>query len=112
MTPSIIIVNDNTERLLKGRLESVYAGTNGTPLDIRVVDSHSEDRSVQMVKEESPTVTLLQNNCVSANPSKPSYRTRALVVTCSFGRRVRPQQGRAGESQLCRTTLGTRAVLI
>jgi len=61
MTLSIVIVNYNAERLLKGCLESVYAGTNGTPLDVWVVDNHSRDRSVAMVKSQFPTVRVIEN---------------------------------------------------
>jgi GT2 family glycosyltransferase len=62
MTLSIVIVNYNTERLLQGCLESVYAGANGTPLDIWVVDNHSRDESVAMVKSRFPRVRVLEND--------------------------------------------------
>jgi GT2 family glycosyltransferase len=61
MTLSIVIVNYNAERLLKGCLESLYAGANGTPLDVWVVDNHSRDRSVTMVKSLFPTVRVIEN---------------------------------------------------
>jgi GT2 family glycosyltransferase len=61
MVISIIIVNYNTEKLLKGCLESVYASANGTPLDIWVVDNSSRDNSVSMVKSQFPTVQVLEN---------------------------------------------------
>jgi len=63
MKLSIVIVNYNTERLLKGCLESVYAGANGTPLDIWVVDNHSRDNSVAMVKSQFPCVQVIENAC-------------------------------------------------
>jgi GT2 family glycosyltransferase len=62
MSLSIVIVNYNTERLLKGCLESVYAGANGTPLDIWVVDNHSRDGSVAMLKSLFPTVRVIEND--------------------------------------------------
>ncbi len=61
MTLSIIIVNYNTERLLKGCLESVYAGVNGMPVDVWVVDNNSHDGSVPMVKALFPTVKVMEN---------------------------------------------------
>ena len=54
MTVSIIIVNYNTEKLLKGCLESVYAGANGTPLDIWVVDNNSRDNRSGWSSRRSP----------------------------------------------------------
>jgi GT2 family glycosyltransferase len=62
MSLSIVIVNYNTEKLLRGCLESVYAGANGTPLDIWVVDNHSRDQSVAMVKSLFPGVSVLEND--------------------------------------------------
>jgi len=61
MTLSIVIVNYNTEKLLRGCLESVYAGANGTPFDIYVVDNNSCDRSVEMVRSEFPKVKVIEN---------------------------------------------------
>jgi GT2 family glycosyltransferase len=61
MTLSIVIVNYNTETLLRSCLESVYAGANGTPFDICVVDNNSHDRSVEMVKSEFPEVKVIEN---------------------------------------------------
>jgi hypothetical protein len=61
MMLSIVIVNYNTEKLLKGCLESVYAGANGTPFDVWVVDNNSRDDSVTMVKSQFPTVKVIEN---------------------------------------------------
>jgi GT2 family glycosyltransferase len=61
MALSIIIVNFNTEKLLKGCLESVYAGANGTPMSISVVDNNSHDGSVPMVKLHFPKVQIIEN---------------------------------------------------
>ena len=63
MTLSIVIVNYNTERLLRSCLESVYAGANGTPLTIWVVDNNSHDSSVAMVKSFFPKVQVIENRC-------------------------------------------------
>jgi GT2 family glycosyltransferase len=61
MTLSIVIVNYNTEKLLRSCLESVYAGANGTPLDIWVVDNSSHDNSLAMLKSLFPMVRVIQN---------------------------------------------------
>ncbi len=78
MTLSIVIVNYNTEKLLKSCLESVYAGSNGTPLDIWVVDNHSRDDSVAMVKSLFPRVKVIEN------PSNVGFsRANNLVISQS-----------------------------
>jgi GT2 family glycosyltransferase len=78
MTLSVVIVNYNTERLLKACLESVYAGVNGTPLDIWVVDNHSQDQSVTMVRSLFPRVKIIEN------PSNVGFsRANNLVVAQS-----------------------------
>lgn len=61
MALSIVIVNYNTEKWLRGCLESVYAGANGTPLSIWVVDNNSHDESVRMVKSHFPKVQVIEN---------------------------------------------------
>jgi GT2 family glycosyltransferase len=61
MTVSIIIVNYNTKKLLRGCLESVHAGANGTPFDIQVADNNSHDGSVAMLKAEFPRVKVVEN---------------------------------------------------
>lgn len=63
MSLSIVIVNYNTEALLKDCLQSVYAGVNGTPLRILVVDNNSHDNSVAMVKSCFPRVQVVENRC-------------------------------------------------
>ncbi len=61
MVLSIVIVNYNTGKLLGSCLESVYAGANGTPFDIWVVDNNSRDDSVEIVKSRFPNVRLIEN---------------------------------------------------
>jgi GT2 family glycosyltransferase len=58
---SIVIVNYNTQRLLQSCLESIYAGANGTPFDVWIVDNNSRDSSVEMVKSRFPKVKLIEN---------------------------------------------------
>jgi GT2 family glycosyltransferase len=61
MKLSIIIVNFETKRLLQDCLRSIYAGANGTPFDIWVVDNNSRDNSVSMVKAQFPAVRVVEN---------------------------------------------------
>jgi hypothetical protein len=61
MSISIVIVNYNTEKLLRSCLESVYAGANGTPMDIWVVDNNSRDGSIPMLKSMFPVVKVVVN---------------------------------------------------
>ena len=61
MTLSIVIVNYNTRKLLRSCLASIYAGANGRPFDVRVVDNNSRDDSVGMVRSEFPKVKVTEN---------------------------------------------------
>jgi GT2 family glycosyltransferase len=58
---SISIVNYNAEKYLKQCLRSIFAYGCRFPTEIIVVDNHSQDRSVRMVREEFPTVRLIEN---------------------------------------------------
>lgn len=58
---SIIIVNWNTRELLKQTLDSVYAETKTSPLEVIVVDNASSDGSQQMVKDRFPQARLIEN---------------------------------------------------
>ncbi|MBN2687699.1 MAG: glycosyltransferase family 2 protein [Deltaproteobacteria bacterium] len=62
MDISIIIVNWNTEALLRNCLKSVYDTMGSLQCEIIVVDNNSHDRSVSMVKEEFPDVVLISNS--------------------------------------------------
>jgi GT2 family glycosyltransferase len=78
MMLSIVIVNYNTQTLLRSCLESIYGGANGTPFDIWVVDNHSRDNSVAMVKSLFPLVKVIEN------PSNVGFsRANNLVVSRS-----------------------------
>ncbi|MBL7144467.1 MAG: glycosyltransferase family 2 protein [Phycisphaerae bacterium] len=58
---SIIIVNYNTGRLLKDCLDSIYRKATTVPFDIWVVDNHSTDTGVPMVRQNFPHVNLIEN---------------------------------------------------
>lgn len=59
---SIIIVNWNTEKLIKDCLESIYKTTRNTSFEIFVVDNNSSDNSVKIIKENFPQVKLIAND--------------------------------------------------
>jgi GT2 family glycosyltransferase len=59
---SIIIVNWNTQAILKDCLKSVYGQTKDISFEVVVVDNASFDGSIQMVKSEFPQITLIENN--------------------------------------------------
>jgi hypothetical protein len=80
MTLSIVIVNYNTERLLKDCLRSVYAGANGTPFDIWVADNNSRDNSVPMVKSQFPAVKVVENR---ANVGFSRANNAVISQTCA-----------------------------
>ena len=70
----IVIVNWNTSDLLRVCLETVFA-SNGVSLQVVVVDNASNDDSAQMVMENFPQVTLIQNE---DNEGYPSANNRGL----------------------------------
>ncbi|MCK4352410.1 glycosyltransferase family 2 protein [candidate division WOR-3 bacterium] len=58
---SIIIVNFNTKEALRHCLESIIKNTNRLNYEILVVDNHSSDKSIKMVKRKFPQVGLIEN---------------------------------------------------
>jgi GT2 family glycosyltransferase len=62
MKLSIILVEWNTSDLLKQTLESVYKETAGFDFEVIVIDNHSADDSVEMVRKYFPQVKLTVNN--------------------------------------------------
>ncbi len=58
---SIVIVNYNVRHFLQQTLESVERATKGLSAEIWVVDNHSVDDSVSMVKSLFPHVKLIEN---------------------------------------------------
>lgn len=61
MDISIIIVNYNVKFFLEQCIRSVYQAQNGLSIEVIVVDNHSIDGSVTMVKEKFPEVILIEN---------------------------------------------------
>jgi GT2 family glycosyltransferase len=59
---SIIVVNWNTKDVLRNCLQSIYKETVGITFEIIVVDNGSSDASVRMVRQEFPSVTLIENS--------------------------------------------------
>jgi len=62
MKLSIIIVNYNVKAFLQQALESLYKATRDLETEIFVVDNHSVDGSVELLKNEFPQVKLIANS--------------------------------------------------
>jgi GT2 family glycosyltransferase len=77
---SIVIISFNVERLLKECIESVYCETTETPFDIWVIDNHSRDNSVQMLKDNFPNIHLIEND---RNLGFPKANNQAIVKSTS-----------------------------
>ncbi|NKX43581.1 glycosyltransferase family 2 protein [Roseicyclus persicicus] len=60
MDLSVVIVNWNTEDLLRDCLRSVFAGLGPVQAEVIVVDNASSDGSVAMVRAEFPGVQLIE----------------------------------------------------
>ena len=58
---SIVIVNFNVEHFLQLCLYSVFKACKDLDAEIWVVDNHSSDGSVEMVREKFPDVQLIAN---------------------------------------------------
>jgi GT2 family glycosyltransferase len=58
---SVIIVNWNTEKLLKNCLNSIYQTVHNLLLEIIVVDNASSDGSIAMVEKDFPSVIRVVN---------------------------------------------------
>jgi O-antigen biosynthesis protein len=61
MRLSIVIVNYNVRHFLDQCLQSVYRSLQGIEAEVFVVDNHSIDGSVEMVREFFPQVKLIDN---------------------------------------------------
>jgi GT2 family glycosyltransferase len=59
---SIIIVNWNTQDILRDCLRSIYEQGGEIDLEVIVIDNASTDGSVEMVKKDFPQVTLIENS--------------------------------------------------
>lgn len=59
---SIVIISYNVSAFLEKCLQSIYQADGGSEADIIVVDNHSVDDSVSMVKRKFPQVRLIEND--------------------------------------------------
>jgi GT2 family glycosyltransferase len=58
---SVIIVNWNTRKLLRGCINSLLDAELGSDCEIVVVDNNSSDGSAEMIEQEFPEVRLIAN---------------------------------------------------
>ena len=58
---TVIIINWNTETLLRDCLRSIYGTIGGLAFEVIVVDNASGDGSVAMLKVEFPQVRRIEN---------------------------------------------------
>lgn len=58
---SVVILNYNVEHFLEICLDSVLAASRNLDVEIRVVDNHSSDGSVEMVRKKFPGIILTAN---------------------------------------------------
>ncbi len=77
---SIVIISFNVEKLLKECIESVHRETKEAPFDIWVIDNHSRDNSVQMLKDNFPDIHLIEND---RNLGFPKANNQAVVQCTS-----------------------------
>lgn len=75
MKLSVIIVNYNVEYFLEQCLHSVFKALQGIESEVWVVDNHSTDGSVAMVKQKFPQVKLIANH---SNPGFAKANNQAL----------------------------------
>jgi hypothetical protein len=74
---SIIIVNYNAKELLRRCLQSIFRFQRDLEFEVMVIDNHSEDGSIQMLKREYPQVKLLRNQ-----------RNLGFAAACNQGIRI------------------------
>jgi GT2 family glycosyltransferase len=59
---SVVVVNWNTQDILRDCLRSIYEQCGEIDLEVIVIDNASTDGSVEMVKKDFPQVTLIENS--------------------------------------------------
>jgi len=77
---SIVIISFNTIEMTRNCLRSVFDNLGALSAQIIVVDNNSADQSAQMVKEEFPTVELIEN---AKNKGFAAANNQAFAITKS-----------------------------
>ena len=77
MTLSIVIVNYNVRYFLEQCLKSVFSALKDLEAEVFVVDNHSVDGSVEMVREKFPQVQLIANE---HNPGFAKANNQAIKL--------------------------------
>ena len=82
---AIVIVNYNVCNLLRRCLESVHRSRGEITLAVCVVDNHSSDDSVAMVRREFPEVQLIANDENVGYPTANNQGLKLLGVEAEAG---------------------------
>lgn len=77
---AIVIVNYNVSHLLKRCLQSVFKSEHSLKVAVCVVDNHSSDNSVDMVRHSYPQVQLIVNDTNYGYPAANNQGMRLLDV--------------------------------
>ena len=72
---SLIIVNYNVRGFLEALLRSVTSSMDDLKVEVIVVDNHSSDGSVEMVRRQYPDVLVIENK---DNPGFATANNQAL----------------------------------
>jgi len=78
MLLSVVIVNYNVSYFLEQCLKSVFRALEGIDGEVFVVDNHSVDESVRMVREKFPSVIVIENK-ENVGFSKANNQAMALA---------------------------------
>lgn len=91
---SVLVVNWNTEKLLRACLASIHAHPPSDAYEIVVVDNASADNSAAMVRDEFPAVTLVEpgrnTGYASGNNLAFSHAKGAFLLTLNPDTEVFP----------------------
>lgn len=77
MDLAIVIVNYNVQKLLRRCLQSLFASELNQTFTVCVVDNHSKDNSVEMVRQEFPQVLVIANQ---ENVGYPAANNQGLIA--------------------------------
>ncbi len=62
MDISVILVSYNTAEMTKKSLNDLFASVGNLKIEVFMIDNASKDNSAEMIKQEFPQITLIENN--------------------------------------------------